>query len=82
MVAEFEAAADALEIDAVSDLVQTSYGAHIIKRVAMTDADYEANKTTIINILNNAKYLKKITEWKEAQQPVEETPVEEEVTAE
>ena len=113
MVAEFEAAADALEIDAVSDLVQTSYGAHIIKRVAMTDADYEANKTTIINILNNAKYLKKINEWKEdykikknekmiasinmeefqaimaakaeekaAQQPVEETPVEEEVTAE
>ena len=79
----------------------------------MTDADYEANKTTIINILNNAKYLKKINEWKEdykikknekmiasinmeefqaiiaakaeekaAQQPVEETPVEEEVTAE
>lgn len=66
MVTEFEAAADALEIDAVSDLVSTSYGAHIIKRVAMTDEDYQDNKTTIINILNNANYLKKIAEWKEA----------------
>lgn len=65
MVAEFESAADALEVDAVSELISTSYGVHIIKRVAMTEEDYEANKTTIINILNNANYLKKIAEWKE-----------------
>lgn len=65
MVAEFETAADALNPGEVSELVQTTYGAHIIKRVEMTAEDYETNKTTIINILNNAKYLKKINEWKE-----------------
>lgn len=65
MVEEFEAAADALNPGEVSELVQTTYGVHIIKRVEMTAEDYDANKTTIINILNNAKYLKKINEWKE-----------------
>ena len=64
MVPEFEAAADALAIDGVSELVQTSYGAHIIKRVAMTDADFEEVKGSIQNILNNANYLAKIEEWK------------------
>lgn len=64
MVPEFEAGANALEIDGISELVQTSYGLHIIKRVEMTDADYEANKTTILNVLNNAKYLSAIETWK------------------
>ena len=64
MVPEFEAGANALEIGGVSELVQTSYGLHIIKRVEMTDADYEANKTTILNVLNNAKYLSAIETWK------------------
>jgi hypothetical protein len=65
MVPEFEKGANDLAIDAVSELVPTSYGYHIIKRVAMTDADYEANKQTIINVLNNGKYLSTIETWKE-----------------
>ncbi len=66
MVPEFEQGAYELEIGAISELVPTSYGYHIIKRVEMTDADYEANKTTILNVLNNAKYLTAIEGWKEA----------------
>ena len=64
MVPEFEKGANELAIDAVSELIPTSYGYHIIKRVAMTDADYEEIKQTILNVLNNGKYLSLIEEWK------------------
>ncbi len=51
MVPEFEEASYALEIDEISDIVETTYGYHIIKRYAL-DPDYVKNniETTKHNI--------------------------------
>ena len=64
MVPEFEKGAYELEVGAVSEVIPTNYGYHIIKRVEMTAEDYEGVKQNIINVLNNEKYLSEIENWK------------------
>ena len=61
MVPEFEQGTAALEIGAVSDIVTSDFGHHIIKRLELTDADYEMYKETFKGILSNlnfSNYLK------------------------
>ena len=41
MVEEFETAVSKLKVDKVSDIVETDYGYHIIKRIELPEFDYE-----------------------------------------
>ncbi len=66
MVEEFEKATAALEVDAVSEIVQSQYGYHIIKRLALTDDDYTNNADMVKAIMNNQKFITTVTEWENA----------------
>lgn len=71
MVQEFQDATEALEINAVSDIVESSYGYHIIKRLPVTDSDLASKETELVNSYKN-KYIEKFVEELKAKYEVKQ----------
>ncbi len=63
MVEEFEKGTIALAVDGVSDVVESQYGYHIIKRLALTDDDYTNNAEMVKSLMNNQKFIQTVAEW-------------------
>ncbi len=66
MVTEFYEGTKALEVGAVSEPVITSYGMHIIKREALTDADYDTYAENAKNMVMSDMFIEKLDEYKAA----------------
>ena len=67
MVAEFEEAAFALNEGEVSEIVETTYGYHIIKKIDSTEhIPFDMVSDWIGNNLVHSKYNDTLQEWKEA----------------
>ena len=66
MVQEFYDGAKALEVGAVSEPIETSYGYHIIKREALTDEDYDTYAENVKSSLQSEKFIAKLDEYKSA----------------
>lgn len=62
MVTEFYEGTKALEIDEISDVIETSYGYHVIKRLALTDEDYTNNADSVKSAYQNDAFKKIIEE--------------------
>lgn len=63
MVEPFETASLALGVDEISDIVETSYGYHIIKRYANDDSVFEENKDQIIYYAKSSQFEDTLEEW-------------------
>ncbi len=64
MVTEFYDAAKSLSDNEISDIVKTSYGFHIIKRIPLEDSDMEEKASTITSAYENEYITKKSDELK------------------
>ena len=66
MVTEFEQGAAALEVDAVSELIKTNYGYHIIKKLDLHGEgnEFEQIRPMLASILDSVKYNGVVEGWK------------------
>ena len=63
MVEPFETASLALKVDEISDIVETSYGYHIIKRYANDDSVFDENKDEITYYAQYTQFEDLLNEW-------------------
>jgi len=69
MVTSFEEGVKALKVDEVSDVIESEYGYHIIKRLALSadtnKEEFEYYKNSIANLIASEYFAAKTPEWAE-----------------
>lgn len=64
MVPAFETASLELEVGAISDVVETNFGYHIIKRYANDENEYEVNQEELLARAKQDAFEQLLAEWK------------------